>query len=123
MNLQELKEYCLKKNGTSESFPFDDETLIIKVGSKMFLLTNIKSSILKINLKCDPIMADSLKKEYAAIIPGYHMNKKHWITVTFGEDVPDKKIKWLIDLSYDLVIKGLKKSEIQEIKNIETFLK
>lgn len=118
MDLQQLRKYCLKKKGTSEAFPFDDETLLIKVGTKMFVLTNIKNIILKINLKCDPIMAEGLKREYSAIVPGYHMNKKHWITITFGGDVSDEKIKWLIDLSYDLVLQGLKKSEIQYINSI-----
>ena len=121
MNLQELIEYCEKKKGTSRAFPFDDETLLIKVGSKMFVLTNIKSKIFKINLKCDPLMAEGLKREYSAIAPGYHMNKKHWITITFGEDVADEKVKWLIDLSYDLVLQGLKKSEIEKINNIGIF--
>jgi len=123
MTLQDLMEYCQKKKGTSTAFPYDDETLIIKVGSKMFVLTNIKSKVFKINLKCDPLMAEGLNKEYSAIVPGYHMNKKHWISVTFGEDVEDEKIKWLIDLSYDLVLQGLKKSEIRRINNIDIFLK
>ena len=107
MNLKELKEYCLKKKGTTEAFPFDDETLIIKVGSKMFLLTNINNIILKINLKCDPLMAEGLKKDYSAICPGYHMNKKHWNTVTLDGSVPDKEIFGWIDHSYDL-INGIK---------------
>lgn len=115
MNLKELKNYCLNKKGVYEDFPFDDETLVFKVGSKMFVLTNINEKELKLNLKCDPIMAQDLRREYAAIKPGYHMNKKHWNTVEVDDSIDDNIIKMLIDISYDLVFKGLKKKEREEI--------
>lgn len=115
MNLKELKDYCLSKKGVHEDFPFDDETLVLKVGSKMFALTNINEKDLKVNLKCDPIMSQDLRREYNAIKPGYHMNKTHWNTVEINGSIDDKTIKMLIDISYDLVFKGLKKKEREEI--------
>lgn len=115
MDLQELKNYCLNKKGVYEDFPFDDETLVLKVGSKMFALTNINEKDLKVNLKCDPIMSQDLRREFNAIKPGYHMNKIHWNTVEIDGSIDDKTIKMLIDISYDLVFKGLKKREREEI--------
>lgn len=117
MNLKEFREYCLNKRGVTESFPFDEETLVLKVGSKMFALTNINKPILEINLKCDPFMAIDLRNAYSSIKPGYHMNKTHWNTVVVDGTIPEDKILFLIDLSYDLVYKGLKKSE----KNLPPF--
>jgi predicted DNA-binding protein (MmcQ/YjbR family) len=111
MDLKEFKNYCLNKKGVTENFPFDDETLVLKVGSKMFALTNINKPILEINLKCDPFMAQDLRKEYSSITPGYHMNKTHWNTIVVDRTIPEDKLLFLIDLSYDLVYKGLKKSE------------
>lgn len=115
MNLQELKNYCLSKKGAHEDFPFDNETLVFKVGGKMFALTNINEKELKVNLKCDPMMAQDLRREYTAIKPGYHMNKTHWNTVEIDGSIEDKIIKMLIDISYDLVFKGLKKKEREDI--------
>ncbi|WML34998.1 MmcQ/YjbR family DNA-binding protein [Clostridium sp. OS1-26] len=115
MNLQEIKDYCLSKKGVYEDFPFDDETLVLKVGSKMFALTNINEKDLKVNLKCDPIMSQDLRREFNAIKPGYHMNKIHWNTVEIDGSIEDKTVKMLIDISYDLVFKGLKKREREEI--------
>lgn len=115
IDLQQLKKYCLSKKGVSEDFPFDDETLVFKVGSKMFALTNIKEKELKINLKCDPMMAQDLRQEYEAIKPGYHMNKTHWNTVQVDGTIDDNIIEMLIDISYDLVFKGLRKKEREEI--------
>jgi Uncharacterized protein conserved in bacteria len=115
INLQQLKKYCLGKKGVCEAFPFDDETLVFKVGSKMFALTNIKDKELKVNLKCDPMMAQDLRREYEAIKPGYHMNKTHWNTVELDGSLEDKTVEMLIDISYDLVFKGLKKKEREGI--------
>jgi predicted DNA-binding protein (MmcQ/YjbR family) len=116
MDLKEFKSYCLNKKGVTESFPFDEKTLVLKVGSKMFALTNINKPILEISLKCDPLMAQDLRREYSSIKSGYHLNKTHWITITVDGTVPDDKILFLIDLSYDLVYKGLKKAEKLALK-------
>lgn len=111
MNLEDIKKYCKLKKGVTETFPFDGETLVMKVGSKMFLLTDITNPVLKISLKCDPFMSIDLRRDYKAVEAGYHLNKKHWNTVTVGEDFEDDKVKFLIDMSYDLVFKGLTRKE------------
>lgn len=118
MNFQQLKDYCLNKRGTYEDFPFDGETLVFKVGSKMFALTNINDQKLKVNLKCDPLMAEDFRREYEAIKPGYHMNKVHWNTVEIDGTIDDETIKMLIDISYDLVFNGLNRKEKEEILNL-----
>ena len=118
MNLEDIRKYCLNKKGTKEDFPFDEETLVFKVGSKMYGLTNIKSNVLSLNLKCDPVMSLDLRKEYSSIRPGYHMNKRHWNTVVVDGSLPEEQIYFLIDMSYDLVYKGLKKSEKFQIESL-----
>jgi len=115
MDLETIKKYCLSKKGTSYYFPFDEYTMVIRVGSKMFVLMNINNSPLGINLKCNPYMAIDLRRDFPCIKPGYHMNKAHWNTVTIDGSLPEDKIFWLIDLSYELVFKGLKKAEKQSI--------
>lgn len=113
MNIEELREYCLSKKGVEECFPFDEETLVFKVMGKMFLLSGIESKPLEMNVKCDPVMAINLRETYKCVKPGYHMNKKHWNTVTCDGTVPDKLIKSWIDHSYGLVVDGLP----QKLKN------
>ena len=108
MNIEAYRNYCLNKKGVTESFPFDAETLVFKVGGKMFALTNIDSFI-SINLKCDPELSLELREQYQAVKPGYHMNKKHWNSITVNGDLSDPKIYELIDLSYNLVVKSLTK--------------
>lgn len=115
MNLQDIKKYCKSKKGVTESFPFDDKTLVMKVGSKMFLLTSINNPTFKISLKCDPFMAIDLRRDYKAVEAGYHLNKTHWNTVVIGDDLDDEKVKFLIDMSYELVFKGLTKAEKRNI--------
>ena len=115
MTLEEFKKHCLNKKGVKGYFPFDNEVLVFKVGSKMFALTNIKTFDLKISLKCEPLLSIDLRREYTAIEPGYHLNKKHWNTTLIDGSINDDKIYWLIDLSYDLVFKGLKKMEKEEL--------
>ena len=117
MKLEKIREYCLSKKGVTESFPFDDVTLVLKVGSKMFGLFNVNSEKSTMNLKCDPVIAEFLREKYSDDIkPGYHMNKKHWNTVNVESSViPENEIIVMIDNSYDLVFKGLKKIEKDEI--------
>ena len=102
MNIEKLREYCLSKKGVSESFPFDDVTLVFKVNGKMFALVNLDGD-LSINLKCDPEKAIELREHYSSVLPGYHMDKKHWNTVMIDGSVPDKLICDWIDSSYLLV--------------------
>lgn len=108
MNIEELREYCLSKSNTTESFPFDLETLVFKVNGKIFALTSLDTAELTINLKCDPERAVELREQYSCIIPGYHMNKIHWNTVIINGILSDQQIRELIDHSYELVSLGLR---------------
>ncbi len=114
-SLDDLRKYCKSKAGVKEDFPFDQNTLVFKVMNKIFALTNITWSKLKVNLKCDPEFAELLREKYEAIIPGYHMNKKHWNTITLDGSVPNNEILQLIDHSYDLVVSKLKKSDREKL--------
>ena len=104
MNIEELREYCLSKENVSECFPFDEETLVFKVKSKIFALTNINSKF-TINLKYNPDLIEELREHYSCVLPGYHMNKKHWNTIIVDGSVSDKLLKEWIDISYLLVCK------------------
>ncbi len=106
MNIETYREYCISKQAVTEEFPFDSETLVFKVAGKMFALTDVEI-FESINLKCDPEEALVLREKYPEIIPGWHMNKKHWNTVSVTGSLPDQMLNKLIDNSYSLVIKGL----------------
>ena len=109
MNLDALRDYCLSKENVSEDFPFNESTLVFKVNGKMFALVDIEVFD-GINLKCDPEKAMELREQYAAVQPGYHMNKKHWNTIVFDGSIPDRLLKQWIDHSYELVgVKPLSK--------------
>ncbi len=110
MNVETFRAYCLAKPGTSESLPFGGDTLVFKVGSKLFALTNIEN-FESVNLKCNPEKAIELRDQFHAIIPGFHMNKKHWNTVIINGDVNTQLLKELIDHSYFLVYSSLTKKE------------
>lgn len=104
MNIETLRNYCISKKNVTESFPFGDDTLVFKVNEKIFALVNLEGD-LTVNLKCDPAMAVELREKYVSVIPGYHMNKKHWNTVVLDGSIPDKEVfKW-IDHSYNQVLK------------------
>jgi predicted DNA-binding protein (MmcQ/YjbR family) len=118
MNIEGITDYCLKKKGVIQEFPFDEETLVLKVMSKMFLLASLEKIPLQINIKCSPEEVLELREKYDAVIPGYHMNKKHWNTVIIDNTIPPKNILSWIDDSYDLVVSGLKKSEKEELENL-----
>jgi len=104
MNIEILREYCLSKKDVTESLPFGDDTLVFKRKGKIFVLANLDGD-LTINLKCDPALATELRERYSSVIPGYHMNKKHWNTVLADGTIPDKEIFEWINHSYDLVIR------------------
>jgi predicted DNA-binding protein (MmcQ/YjbR family) len=109
MNIEELREYCMAKKHVTESFPFDNETLVFKVMNKMFALVSMDSEPLSINLKCDPEKAIALREEYSCVLPGYHMNKQHWNTVIVDGSVSDKLVMEWIDDSYNLIVASLPK--------------
>ncbi|HBK88919.1 MAG: MmcQ/YjbR family DNA-binding protein [Cyclobacteriaceae bacterium] len=110
MNIESFRAYCLAKPGADETFPFGPDTLVFKVRGKMFALTNLEN-FEGVNLKVDPEYGAELRERYEFIIPAYHMNKKHWITVQIRNGVPVQLLRELIDQSYNLVVSGLSKSE------------
>lgn len=121
MNIEQLRNYCITKKGVTEHFPFDDVTLVFKVMNKMFALSGLNSweqNEAKINLKCDPERSLELRSQYDSINPGWHMNKKHWNTLTLNNDVSDKIAFELIDHSYQLIVKGLTKKLREELKSM-----
>lgn len=107
MNIESLRDYCLSKPGAEETLPFGPDTLVYKVGGKVFLLTGLDSEQLSFNVKCDPGRAVELREEFSCVQPGYHMNKKHWNTVIVDGSVPSRLLKEWIDHSYDLVSASL----------------
>ena len=115
MNIEEFREYCLSKAATTEATPFDEKTLVFKVHGKMFSLTDMEA-FLSINLKCDPEYAIQLREENEGIQPGYHMNKTHWNTISTDGSVTDELLYELIDHSYELVVKGLRKKVRESLK-------
>lgn len=118
MNLETFYEYCLSKKGVTEHFPFDEDTLVFKIGGKMFALSSLsqwEKGNPSVNLKCDPERAQELRAEYDAIQPGFHMSKVHWNTIAVNQDVPATLLKELIDHSYELVFKSLTKKIQNEI--------
>lgn len=117
MNIETLREYCISKAGVSESFPFDNDTLVFKVENKIFLLTSLSSSQ-TFNVKCKPEKAIALREEHEEIKPGFHMNKKHWNTVCYTGSLTNKMLLEMIDHSYDLVLKSLAKNTQQKIKQL-----
>jgi predicted DNA-binding protein (MmcQ/YjbR family) len=110
MDIEQLREYVLQKPSVTEGFPFGEDTLVFKVNEKIFLLTGLDSNPLRFNIKCDPDKAIELREEFPDnILPGFHMNKKHWNTIIVDGGVPKKLLKEMIDDSYDLVAKTKKK--------------
>ncbi len=121
MNIQQYFEFCLAKKGVTEHFPFDEDTLVFKLGGKIFALSSLsdwEKGNPSVNLKCDPDKVDDLRAEFSDVLPGYHMNKKHWNTVKINGDVSDKKLCELINHSYDLVFKSLTKKLQIEISEL-----
>ncbi len=115
MNIEEFRDYCISKKGVTESFPFDETTLVLKVMEKMFALANLDGPF-TINLKCGPEKAIELRETFDAVKPGYHMNKQHWNTIEMNGSVPLKIIKELIDHSYELVVLKLPKVKQKELE-------
>jgi predicted DNA-binding protein (MmcQ/YjbR family) len=99
----QLRRLCLKFAEAEETFPFGPETSVFKVGGKMFAITQLKGKPLKVSVKCEPEVGEQLRASYAEIEPGYHLNKRHWLTVTCGGAAPDDLVRELVAGSYDLV--------------------
>ncbi|MBN1252961.1 MAG: MmcQ/YjbR family DNA-binding protein [Bacteroidales bacterium] len=114
MNIEQIREYCLSKKMVTESFPFDEETLVFKVLDKMFALINLQGE-LSINLKCNPEKAIELRAEYESVKPGYHMSKIHWNTIEIDGPIDIKKIYEWIDDSYNLVVSKMTKKQKESL--------
>jgi predicted DNA-binding protein (MmcQ/YjbR family) len=112
MNIESLRNYCLSKTGATESFPFGEETLVFKVGNKIFALTSVDASPLTVN----PELAVELREQFDAVRPGYHMNKIHWNTVVIDGSIRENDLKQWIDHSYELIVSSLPKSVRQELE-------
>jgi predicted DNA-binding protein (MmcQ/YjbR family) len=107
MNVEKIRDHCLIKKGVEESFPFDNSTLVFKVGGKIFLLLSLDESPVQFNVKCQPDKAVELREKYSSVRPGYHMNKQHWNTIVCDGSAAEKLIFEWIDNSYDLIVKTL----------------
>jgi predicted DNA-binding protein (MmcQ/YjbR family) len=110
MSPAELRDHCLSFTGAEETFPFGPETSVFKVAGKMFALSQLAADSLRVSLKCDPQLAEALRGAHAAVIPGYHLNKRHWNTVIIDGSMPDDAICNMIEDSYDLVVTKLPRS-------------
>lgn len=116
MDLEQFRDYCLQKRNVEESMPFDESTLVFKLNNKIFALLSLKvERSNSCNLKCDPERAIALRSEFNSVTPGYHMNKKHWNTIRFNEEVNDQMIFELVDHSYELIFKSFSKKVQKEI--------
>src|SRR3954470_24736189 len=109
MNARELRRCCLAQGGASEEFPFTAEHSVFKVAGKMFAISALGRTPLEVSVKCDPELAVELRETYSAIRPGYHLNKRHWNTVSLDGSLPDQLVRDMIEDSYDLVVSALPK--------------
>ena len=104
MNPGELRDHCLSFAGAEETFPFGPETSVFKVAGRMFALSQLSAESLRVSLKCEPELAEALREAHPAVIPGYHLNKRHWNTVIIDGSLPGEAIREMIEDSYDLVV-------------------
>lgn len=109
MNVEQIREYCILKEDAEESLPFGPDALVFKVDGKIFLLLSLDAEQPQFNVKCDPDKAEELRAEYTCVLPGYHMNKKHWNTIIVDGSVSSAILKEWIDDSYKLVRKKKKR--------------
>jgi predicted DNA-binding protein (MmcQ/YjbR family) len=115
MNARELRDWCLGHPGASEDFPFTAEHSVFKVNGKMFAISALEREPLEVSVKCEPELAVELRNSYAAIRPGYHLNKRHWNTITLDGSVSDQLVRDLVEDSYDLVVSALPKRVQKEL--------
>ena len=120
LTIEELAIYCLNKKAAEKTFPFGPDTVVYKVMGKMFALHSSNEPVdsPSVNLKCDPDWSIMLRQHYTAVAPGYHMNKKHWNTVTLDGTIPGDEIREMIDHSYTLVVKSLKRSDRDQLAEL-----
>jgi predicted DNA-binding protein (MmcQ/YjbR family) len=118
MEYDSLIAYLDRKPGAKRDMPFGQDALVFKVLDKMFALVAWQKEPLTISLKVDPLDAVILRQQYSAIKPGYHLNKKHWNTVTLDSSIPDKEITWMIDQSYTLVVAGMTRAKQRQLEEM-----
>jgi len=116
MDIESLRDYCLLKPAVEETFPFGPDTLVYKVGGKVFLICSLDADTLQFNVKCDPEKAIELRERYPCVQPGYHMNKKHWNTIVADGSVSNNLLKEWIDDSYDLIVQSLPVKLREQVK-------
>lgn len=116
MDWTELRDLCLTFPGAEETFPFGFETSVFKVAGKMFALSRASAEPLSVSLKCEPVLAEQLRAAHAAIAPGYHLNKRHWNTVTLDGSLPDSMVAEMVEDSYDLVVSSLSKARQKTLR-------
>ena len=116
MNAAEFRDYCLSLPGTDEEFPFGPETSAFKVAGKIFALSRLAEHPLRVSVKCDPALAEELRKAHPAVIPGYHLNKRHWNTVIIDGSLSDAIISDMVEDSYDLIVSKLPQAQRQALR-------
>jgi predicted DNA-binding protein (MmcQ/YjbR family) len=109
MHVDEIRDYCIAFPEVEETLPFGPDTLVFKVQGKVFLLLSLDADPVQFNVKCDPLLAEELREQYTCVIPGYHMNKKHWNTIIVDGSVKNALLKEWIQHSYHMVHKKSKK--------------
>jgi len=120
MNIEDLRTYCLSKAGVTEDFPFGPETLVFKVMGKLFVLTSLTFRPFRANLKMDPELVGEYRDKYVDVQPGYHMNKKYWNSVFMDTGtITRKELLWMIDHSYEQVVRGLPKKTQEELNGLK----
>jgi len=110
MRPNEVRDYCLAFPGSLEGFPFGPDTSVFKVAGKMFALARLAESPVRVSVKCEPLLAQQLRQAHRAVLPGYHLNKRHWNTVIIDGSIPERMIKDMVEDSYDLVVSQLPRS-------------
>jgi predicted DNA-binding protein (MmcQ/YjbR family) len=105
-----LRKVCLALTGAEETFPFDADNSVFKVGGKIFAIAPLKRKPLRVSLKCEPALAEGLRAAHPEIIPGYHLNKQHWNTLHLDGDLPDEMVVQMVEDSYDLIVSKLPKA-------------
>ena len=116
MNKDKVRTYCLSLPQVKEDYPFGPDVQVFKIKSKLFALMTNRKGVERVNLKCDPEEAMFLREIFEDVIPGYHMNKMHWNTIILSGSIPDGEIKRMIDRSYCLVVKKLKKTDRENLE-------
>lgn len=115
MNHKQLEDYILSKPGARLDYPFGEDVAVYKVADKMFALISEQKTPLRVSLKCDPLLAETLREQYESVLPGYHLNKKHWNTILLTGQLSDEDIVGFIDLSYSLVVDGLAQEQRKQL--------